>query len=184
MTSRELNKSPDSTLFLSESWIEQIPTAGYLTNHNHLKIKLNTASYRNFKPLVKELDKLRNKIGNRKLIIFGDIPGTGPLHDVSSCITRPFFINKNCTDKFVLPESYNKKSRYINQFLAEYIKKHKNTYFLNPYNVFCKNNKCYSLSKDGYPYYADQRHLSVFGSKYYIKHIQKKLLKIINTKSL
>lgn len=53
----------------------------------------------------------------------------------------------------------------INTSLAAYAKETANTYFLNPYEVFCNENTCTALDyREDKIWYSDGEHISIDGS--------------------
>ncbi|AXH32703.1 acyltransferase family protein [Francisella opportunistica] len=155
----QLSKSKNSVLIYSASYEFQLNVAGYLKNHKSLNINTSKmSSYKDYKPFTESLDRLLSFIGNRKLIIIGDVPGASKFN-VMNCITKlKWFNSDNCLE--LQNEDTNIAAINVNKILEEYASKHTNVYFINPYNTFCKNGYCKNLDQDGTPFYSDGSHLS------------------------
>jgi len=176
----QLLKTDDSILVLTDSWFSQLSLAGKLSTGNKLDINLDSHNYNDYSDLTDALDKLRALIGNRKLVIIGGVPGAG-IADGFSCLTRPLLAQGNCLKFLNRRNIHYKRVINVNTVLEQYVKqaKDKKIYFINPFDVFCCQKNCISISKDGLPFYSNQFHLSKTGSLYFIFKIKNKLLDII-----
>lgn len=176
----QLKKKPDSILLVSQYWLFQILMATDLTSHQPWHIDLNSSKKSEYRPLLTKLEQLRQLIGTRTLIIIGDVPGAG-VRDPFACLTRPLLAKKHCMDKIDTDAQANRKAIHINKILEYFAKQHQNTYFLNPYSVFCRDTICHALSVQGEPYYSDDNHLSEVGSNYLFAKLKPQLLAIIQS---
>ena len=175
---KELHKKRDSILILSQSWVFQSMVARDLTSGQPWSLNLNSTKISDYQPLLAKLNELRNLIGDRALIIIGDVPGAG-VKDPFSCLTRPAVAKLNCINKIDTTMQSHKSALHINKALAYFAKQNKNTYFLNPYSVFCSDAVCHSLNEQGQPYYSDDNHLSETGSHYLIAQFKSQLMPLI-----
>ncbi|MFT4059319.1 MAG: acyltransferase family protein [Legionella sp.] len=171
----QLNKKPDSVLILSEYWIFQILMVHELGNHEAWNIDLTSVKKSDYQPLFTKLAKLRQLIGDHTLIIIGDVPGAG-IKDPFACLTRPVISKTQCIDKINTLAQANTKAINVNRVLKSFAKNNRNTYFFDPYRVFCTDTICHSLSTQGEPYYSDDNHLSEAGSAYFISQVKTELL--------
>lgn len=178
----KLNEKEDSILILSESWIAQILRTIDLSNNQVWNIDLTESKKSNYQPLLAKLDKLRQLIGKRTLIIIGDVPGAG-VKDTYSCLTRPELAKSNCIKQINTAVTANARAANMNKILGYFAKKNKNTYFFDPYSVFCTEKVCHSLSKHNEPFYSDQAHLSKAGSKYLIAKLKPQLIPLLVNES-
>lgn len=176
---KKLFEKEDSILILSEAWSFQIPNAVDLITNNLLDIDLNSSNPSYYKPLLDKLVLLRKLIGKRTLIILGDVPGSG-LDDSFSCLTRPLFARKYCKNQLSIAQQKNSPSININKILQQFATASAKTYFINPYNSFCKNGICTALNERGEPFYSDKAHLSQTGSDFLIASIKPKIKSILN----
>jgi peptidoglycan/LPS O-acetylase OafA/YrhL len=176
----QLNKKPDSLLILSQYWLSQILMAQDLTNHKPWHIDLEHGKISNYKPLLAKLAKLRQLIGDKTLIIMGDVPGAG-IKDPFACLTRPLLSKAQCLTKIDTPVQSNNKAININKILKMFAQRTPHTYFFDPYNVFCTNKVCHSLDPQGEPYYSDDNHLSEIGSAYLVGRLKPELVPLITS---
>ncbi len=168
-----------SVLMLSAFWSMQLDKAAYLKDHRSLNINTSSmTSYQDFKPLFTALDKLLNLLGNKKLLIIGDVPGS-QYRPMDCWGGLKWFKQTNCS--LLEDESLNKAALHVNKVLAFYASQKKNVYFLNPYEVFCKKGLCRTADSLVQPYYSDGTHLSKEGSKFLMSHFKDKILDILNS---
>lgn len=179
----QLKKKPDSILILSQYWFFQILMASDLNSAQPWHIDLSSVNERNYQPLLSKLGKLRQLIGQRTLIIIGDVPGAG-INDSFACLTRPALSKERCINKIDTAAQANSKAININKILKDFAKNAAHTYFFDPYAVFCTSTICHALSAEGEPYYSDDNHLSEVGSKYLIAQLRPQLLPLIRQESL
>jgi len=175
---KQLQNNKHAVMIISYSWASQISHTGNMLNHSRLLVNLYSSEFEDYLPLIRAINRLREAIGYRKLVIIGDVPGAG-FSDTFSCLTRPDWSKKYCKKHFNSDENTNIKAVNVNKILAQYAKENKNTYFFNPYSVFCSNQVCRDFSDLGKPFYTDSAHLSKAGSAYFISAIKNELLGII-----
>jgi hypothetical protein len=169
-----LKKNPHAALMLSEFWLYQLMVAGLLNSDE--KLVFDEERQETFDLLFEKLDKLKTLIGQRPLIIMGNVPGAG-VSDLSGCYTRPTFIRSHCQGKLGITQK-EAAFRLGNQWLHEYTQKRNGIYFFNPYDVFCDNGFCRSIENNLF-YYSDGYHLSINGSVAALKHFRSSLLEIM-----
>ncbi len=158
----------------------------------------------------KDLDKvskqyLKSIIGVKKnpsfnnlkqIIIIGQVPEFFSSYgDLTSCFTRPFYIDKTRCNNFFNDKNFSRDEN-INELLQNHIAKQKlnnffkkNLYkysdenlkliFFDPFEYFCEKNKCIQVNGNKL-IYSDATHLSVYGSNFLIKKIEKDLIFLIN----
>src|SRR5262245_3327618 len=174
-----LLKNTQSILILSESWSSQITVAATLPSMQPLTCNLQSTNDNNCIGVIDGLNRLRQYIGLRKLIIVGEVPGSG-VGDTSSCLSRPFLKSHPCLEKLISPEKSNITAININKVLYNYAKNTQYTYFLNPYDIFCSHGYCRSIDSSGKFYYSDKDHLSRFGSEYLIASFKTQLTRVMH----
>ena len=115
--------------------------------------------------LVNNIRKIRELTGEeRKIIIIGNPPGSGNKNGVLSCLNRPNFLPNNCLDSMIFRRDQG-NGLEINTRLAAYAKSTTNTYFLNPFDVFCDDQTCAALDyRQDKIWYSDGEHISIDGS--------------------
>jgi peptidoglycan/LPS O-acetylase OafA/YrhL len=175
----QLQKKPDSILVVSQYWLFQILMAKDLSNQQTWHIDLMSSQRKDYQPLLAKLGQLRQLIGDRKLIILGDVPGAG-IKDPFACLTRPGLSKTNCLAKINTRAESNIKALNINKVLRYFAQHNPRTYFFDPYSVFCNETICHSLNAQGEPYYSDDNHLSEVGSRYLFAALKAQLLPIIS----
>jgi len=137
----------------------------------------NTERYQDF--LIQNLQNIRKKIGlKRQFIIIGMPPGSGNRNGVISCLNRPNYLPNNCLESMVFQRK-NGNGVEINQKIKSYVETTENTYFLDPFDVFCDQDSCHALdSADNKIWYSDGSHISIDGSIKAIDYFSKELIKI------
>lgn len=174
-----LKASDQSILIISASWAKQLDAAGFIKNHQPLNINASLMStYADYKPLTSALDNLVSRLGDRKLILIGDVPGSrfNPIN----CLGRlKWFKRSDCTSTD--DAHLNKGALNVNRILALYASQKSNVYFLNPYTVFCHHGYCQSGDQQGHPYYSDGSHLSKLGSRFLMSHFKDDILLALNS---
>lgn len=178
---KSIKQDKKSILIYSASYAAQINTSLYLKNHRALGVNTATMSkYYQYKPFVDSLEKLKQEIGSHKLVLIGDVPQSIK-YNVQNCMGGLRWFNLgNC--KSEQQESLNIGAIHVNKILQEFAEKHRNVYFINPYNVFCKDGYCKNLSNNGTPFYSDGSHLSRTGSVYFIKGVKSQIIDIITSR--
>ena len=174
----QLNKKPDSILILSQYWLFQVLMATDLSNHQPWHIDLEHLHKSNYQPLLAKLAGLRDLIGNRTLIIIGDVPGAG-IKDPFACLTRPALSKVNCINKIDTATQSNNKAINVNKILKHFAQNTPHTYFFDPYAAFCTDKICHSLNTQGEPYYSDDNHLSEIGSAYLMAKLRPQLTPLL-----
>lgn len=165
-----INKNPNAAVIISESWHSQLNLAGELGSSKALQQGNSVDGY-HF--ITKKLDKLRSMIGDRQLIIIGNVPGAGTA-DTMGCFMRPSFIPSNCASLLKIPAETIDSAKG-NRVLEQYASTRPNTIFLDPFEVFCQDGLCSSASDDAV-YYSDALHLSKAGSLRAVAHFKEAVL--------
>ncbi len=167
----------DTPLILSEAWAWYFPE-GICDLNDKPFIFNKKKDYLDF--LIKNIEKIREKIGkNRRLILIGNPPGSGNRNGIISCLNRPNYLPNNCLDSVVFPRSQG-VGLDINKRLQEYATSEENTWFLDPFDVFCQEGSCAALdSASGEIWYSDGGHLSIDGSIKAAHSFSQQLLDII-----
>ncbi len=134
--------------------------------------------------MINNLHKIRKELGSeQQLIIIGTPPGSGNRNGVISCLNRPNYLPNNCLDAMVF-DKHQGNGWSINKKLQSFADATENTYFLDPYRVFCDENVCYALdSQDDKIWYSDGHHISIDGSMKFIDDLSHELLMILGKTS-
>lgn len=165
-----INKNPNSAVMISESWHTQLPHAGALDASSSFT---GTNSVEGYRFITEKLDELRSIIGNRQLVIVGNVPGAGN-PDVMGCFMRPSIIESNCMSLLNITRD-SIESRKGNDVLAQYAATRLNTIFLDPFDAFCSEDVCASADEKAV-YYSDSSHLSKAGSQRFVHHYKDEIL--------
>lgn len=174
----KLLQSKDAILIYSADYSSQLPVAGFLETHKNLNINPTKMILENdYKPLIAALDKLRFMMKGHKLILIGDVPRSSKYIPLK-CIPQLKWFPNNCSQ--IEKEDINVGARNVNVILKDYALKHKNVYFINPYDIFCKNGYCLNVDEKAIPFYSDGSHLSKAGSTYLMKKIKNQIIDIYN----
>jgi len=142
---------------------------------------------------IKENSNFKNL---EKIIIIGQVPEFFSSYgDLTSCLTRPFYIDKKKCNSF-----FNKKDFMIKKNVSEALQDHiqkqklnnffkKNLvefsnddlmlYFFDPFDYFCDEGACAQIKGDKLVY-SDATHLSVYGSTFLIEKIENDLTVLID----
>ncbi|EIX5057537.1 acyltransferase, partial [Escherichia coli] len=86
--------------------------------------------------VIEQLKLLRKDTGGRPLIIIGSPPRVGDKNGVVACITRPSFATGPCSEQLNVRERAA-HSYKLNQMLKTAAQSMRNTYYMDPYEVFC-----------------------------------------------
>ena len=130
--------------------------------------------------MIKNIENIREKIGkDRRLILIGFPPGSGNRNGIISCLNRPNYLPNNCLDSVVFPKSQG-VGLDINKRMQKYAASEENTWFLDPFDVFCQEDSCAALdSVNGEIWYSDGGHISIDGSIKAAHYFGQQLLDII-----
>ena len=155
-------------VIISASWIFQMSVADLLNSNKNRKYKKITVN-----DIINGIDKLKEKIGDSKLIVIGMVPGAS--HNLAEFYSRPdafLWMRENSK----LESSIIKKIRLnFNEKIRKY-SENGSFIFLDPHKALCKNNLCKNVGVKGDLIYSDISHLSKYGSIEVIKYF----LPIIN----
>lgn len=181
---RQLNKglqyldqgNKNSILIVSAAWISQMSRADLLDENGKRKnVSVNRED------ILKAIFELKKIIGEKELIIIGQVPGAdNNLYDV---FTRPnpvFGDNKELEKNFT--SNLKEEIKEFNSYLEKASLESEKFIFLNPSDILCKDNICRNLDKTKYLIYSDSSHLSKYGSIEVIEGFKSKILEIINKK--
>lgn len=152
-----------SMVVMSESWLSQFKVAAIL----------NGVDYKNSRPAtLKDVEdgilELKKKIGQRKLIVIGIVPGNNLL--MYDLLSRPWAdigqIIHNDNYYYSVPSNENLE---FNQRLKDLSERSAKFEFLDPHKVLCNNKNCRNFTPEGELIYSDNAHLSKAGSRYVIE---------------
>lgn len=156
-----LDRNPKAVLVIAQLWVDQLTIAA--TNPGHVPVPDNKGSG-GYRLLVEKIRELKSRIGSRKMIVIGNVPGAGS-PDIAGCYNRPSFARGYCLSKIGIPYS-DVRSVAINKALAD-VSKIPGVLFINPHDVFCHDGFCKSIAHDSI-LYSDSNHLSKAGSEYFV----------------
>jgi len=132
----------------------------------------------------------------KKIIIIGQVPEFFSSYgDLTSCFTRPSYIDKKkCNNLFNKRDFMKKKNvsealqnhaqkKKLNSFfkknLAEFYTDDLKLYFFDPFDYFCDDGACVQVNGTKL-IYSDATHLSVYGSTFLIERIKNDLSILID----
>ncbi|CAB3748723.1 acyltransferase family protein [Paraburkholderia solisilvae] len=167
----EIGRNPNALVVLGESWIFQIDRAALADSGKPLA--QGDGMQAALRRLAPHLDALRAAIGNRRLVIVGDVPGAGAA-DAAGCFMRPKYIKIDC-ENILSTNKVDNPSNEVNAFLNKYAESRPNVIFLNPFDALCDGRRCYAF-RDGRVLYSDGYHLSKFGSTLAVSAFKSRLL--------
>ncbi|MEY8765801.1 MULTISPECIES: acyltransferase family protein [Francisella] len=177
--SNHIKQKKDSVLIYSAYVAAYVGDALYLDSHKPINIDPFTMTkYNQYKALTDAFEKLLKIIDGHKLIIIGNPPESFN-YNTTYCLSQLkwFKSTNHCQTKEI--ENNYPAAINVNNILNQFAKKHKNVYFINPYDTFCENGYCNNVNREGIPFYSDGNHLSKTGSIYLLKHIKPKLVEIM-----
>jgi peptidoglycan/LPS O-acetylase OafA/YrhL len=164
-------------LILSEAWAYFFPEGICDLNGKPFFFK-KKKDFLDF--MIKNVDNIRKKIGkDRRFILIGHPPGSGNRNGIILCLNRPNYLLNNCLDSVIFPRSQG-VGLDINKRLKEYAASEENTWFLDPFDVFCQEGSCTALdSSSDKIWYSDKGHISIDGSIKAAHYFGQQLLDII-----
>jgi len=172
----DLLKNNTKPIIWSQSW-ESYDL--FICDFNGDQIEFETDDqYNDF--MITNIKQVRDRIMPEvQLIIIGDTPTMGKNFGISSCLSRSKYFQSNCIKSMTFPKS-EAMGIEINSRILNYTNLEKNIVFLNPFEVFCDDDFCYSfdLGKNKV-WYQDKSHLSVSGSIEAINYFEKDIIRII-----
>ncbi len=166
-----IDNSPDAVVIIGESWQGQLKYAATLPTKKPIEGGNSAIGYRS---ITTKLDELKERIGNRHLIIIGDVPGAGT-PDVIGCFNRPRFVHINCREKLGTLEN-TLPTHAGHRTFQEYAATRAGVTYINPNDAFCLDNLCRSHANNGV-LYSDHSHLSKNGSIVFMAHFKELILK-------
>lgn len=103
---------------------------------------------------------------SQKIIFIGNVPAVTPSSaQMQRGPARCFqYINGDCPMSFPLEEG---ELSSFNQDMDMLLNSYPNAYFLNPYDSFCDDEKCY-VGRNGKIYYSDDAHLTASGAQIFM----------------
>jgi hypothetical protein len=163
----------DVPLVLATSWLSYRSTIGPIGGK---PVKFRTdADYEAF--IFGKLDEIRKDAGRRRIVLMGDVPGSGDAEGISDCILRPTTAQKHCLEATEVDPS-SLKIFAFNQAMKAYAIKNQIEY-IDPFDALCHDNKCLSLIQ-GQIMYSDAGHLSKDGSTLVMRHFANAILETDN----
>ncbi|WP_136475101.1 acyltransferase family protein [Pseudomonas sp. DG56-2] len=170
-----IKESPaNSLVIISHNWLFQLYNAGLISTNEKLKFKNQAEAYHFASDKIKELS---SKLTDRKILVIGDIPGSG-VNDLIGCFSRPYFFRKDC-NTITSVDQRSIKSAIGNSIMANDLNGIKNLTYVSPQGILCKNGKCKSII-NGSVMYSDGEHLSKAGSIVVIQALFKKISNELN----
>lgn len=129
--------------------------------------------------LIAGLERLRAELGeNRKLVIFGGVPGANLKRGYLDCISRPL-TSMTCHDRYPPGQA---EFASFNRALRKLADRHANVLFLDPHEALCDENDCYVV-RDGSLYYSDHAHLTIDGASLVVSTFKESLESLDNHQS-
>lgn len=168
----EMPNDKNTIVILSHSWVSQLKIAGIKNSENKL-IRKDIG----IEEIKKGIIEFKNLIGDRQLVVIGQVPTTNKeiLYDI---FTRPrFFVKMKNIEEYLLME-LNEEYKQFNDNIYKYSLDTGVFIFLNPCDVLCENNLCITTVNNKLMY-SDITHLSTYGSIYLIEKFKNRLFKII-----
>ncbi|WP_286220248.1 acyltransferase family protein [Marinobacter apostichopi] len=167
------NSNQAPLVILSHNWNFQMSVAGRLKNGS-----LNDATVEPDQ-VVSGVIELAKLIGDAKLVVIGNVPGSG--HNLYDVFTRPrpLIFSDFDPDGFLF-HSRNAELERTNLKLKEAALKTGEFSFIDPFNYLCIENHCRNVDGQRRLLYSDTSHLSKYGSIYLIEAIKSELLQLLD----
>ncbi|MDK2070744.1 acyltransferase family protein [Aliarcobacter butzleri] len=168
----EMPNDKNTIVILSHSWVSQLKIAGIKNSENKL-IRKDIG----IEEIKKGIIEFKNLIGDRQLVVIGQVPTTNKeiLYDI---FTRPrFFVKMKNIEEYLLME-LNEEYKQFNDNIYKYSLDTGIFIFLNPCDVLCKNNLCITTVNNKL-IYSDSTHLSFDGSIFVINRLKEKIINIL-----
>ncbi len=135
----------------------------------------------NREDILKAIFELKKIIGEKKLIIIGQVPGAdNNLYDVFTRLNPVFGDNKELEKIFT--SNLKEEIKEFNGYLEKASLESEKFIFFNPSDILSKDNICRNLDKRKYLIYSDSSHLSKYASIEVIEGFKSEILEIINKK--
>jgi hypothetical protein len=117
------------------------------------------------------------------VLVVGAIPELGI--DPKACLTRPSYLLGDTPDKQCNGLSFREafsRADEVNKIISTEAKKYKNVVFYDPAPIICRDETAgfCDMFADGNLLYRDAHHLSSYGAKYLVSHIDKALTAMMN----
>lgn len=173
-----IDQSPDAIVVISQAWREQLMSAA--PKATRIKIS-NGIGDDGYQFVAAKLAELKKRIGNRQLVVVGNVPGAGE-PDVIGCFSRPRFFPSDCEGRLGVKQE-GLPTIPGNRALEKFAAATPGVTFLDPYDAFCQNGFCKSYGGEKV-YYSDAYHLSKAGSVVAIRTFKNKLVSILNSSEL
>ncbi len=128
------------------------------------------------------LASVRNMIesypASQKIIVIGNVPAVTPSSaQMQRGPARCFqYMNGDCPMSF--PREEGELSAF-NKDMDKLLNRYANAYFLNPYDSFCDDQKCY-VGRDDKIYYSDDAHLTTSGAQIFMAQNESILAAILS----
>lgn len=134
--------------------------------------------------ILNRLIALRERMGNRKIILIGDPPYHYADHDdrkTTGCRGRPSFLIDVC--QFVDGQTYPIEETYtyrMNSMLKNFAQKNPNTYYIDASDIICPSGICNTKNDDLYYRPNDINHFSMNGSMRVAPLMMEKITEILD----
>lgn len=170
-----LKLNPKAIPIMSHDWYSQMEVNKVKNDSLDFYEDMNI-SKGGYEMILKKMQKFHKLIGNRKMIIIGNVPRAFSKVPIHKSLFKPKYLQ----DFFPVKSSYKQDSISLktNRYLKSYADENTNVYFLNPVDVFCNNGDCIQF-ENGEIYYSDGSHLSKAGSLKFAEYYEKEILRIL-----
>lgn len=160
-------------VILSHDWNFQMSVAGLLKNGSLAEASVSPDQ------VVSGVLELAKLIGDAKLVVIGNVPGSGQnLYDI---FTRPRpLIFSNFDPSEFLTHRRDAELEKINSKLSEAASKTGAFSFVDPFNYLCMGNECRNVDWQRRLLYSDTSHLSKYGSIFLVDAIKGELLRLLD----
>lgn len=168
--------SKNSILIISESWVTQMTRAD-LMDKNGQKVNKKI----NVRDIIIGINKLKELIGNKKLIVIGNVPRAKV--NLANVFSKPMPILFATSDlkKYITSTAQPRMYEFNNKLKEESLRTNK-FLFLDPHDVLCGNNICRNIDNKNRLIYSDSAHLSKYGSIEVIKGFLPQIKEYMNAK--
>ena len=131
--------------------------------------------------IVRELDEFLSRLGERRVVLMGEIPVAKSEADLSGCLLRPTLFGGSGdedADGTRLQDCYRQApdayGLYLNARLEELAGRYRNVVFTDPYDALCDETGCLVSDEDRL-YYRDKNHLNIPGAVYVVNALSRDL---------
>lgn len=123
--------------------------------------------------MIGRIEAMRSFLGNRPLILIGNVPGSIGIENLTSCLRRPQFLKLGCEAKLGLERKPGQREK-LNIQISTWSRDQDCVFFINPFEALCRPDSCAPI-EDGKFLYADDFHLSEEGARQVLASYQSEL---------